>query len=50
MTAAPVAARQATALQGAFREAMASVCTPISVVTTLADGLPYGTTVRSRLL
>jgi flavin reductase (DIM6/NTAB) family NADH-FMN oxidoreductase RutF len=47
MTATPVAAGQATALQGAFREAMGSVCTPVSVVTTLADGLPYGTTVSA---
>jgi flavin reductase (DIM6/NTAB) family NADH-FMN oxidoreductase RutF len=47
MTARPVAAGQATALQAAFREAMASVCTPVSVVTTLTDGLPYGTTVSA---
>jgi len=47
MTATPVAVGQATALQAAFRAAMASVCTPVSVVTTLADGLPYGTTVSA---
>jgi len=41
------AAGQPTALQAAFRTAMASVCTPVSVVTTLADGLPYGTTVSA---
>ena len=41
------AANQTTALQAAFRTAMASVCTPVSVVTTLADGLPYGTTVSA---
>jgi flavin reductase (DIM6/NTAB) family NADH-FMN oxidoreductase RutF len=47
MKASPVGAGQTTALQGAFRAAMASVCTPVSVVTTLADGLPYGTTVSA---
>lgn len=31
-------------LQNVFREAMASVCTPVSVVTTLADDPPHGTT------
>lgn len=34
-------------LQGAFREVMAGVCTPVSVVTALADGLPHGTTVSA---
>jgi flavin reductase (DIM6/NTAB) family NADH-FMN oxidoreductase RutF len=47
MTASPLAAGQATALQAAFRAAMASVCAPVSVVTTLVDGLPCGTTVNA---
>jgi len=47
MSGSPVAAGPPTALQAAFRTAMASVCTPVSVVTTLADGLPYGTTVSA---
>jgi len=47
MTASPPGPGQTTALQGAFRAAMASVCTPVSVVTTLADGLPHGTTVSA---
>ena len=47
MIAIPVAAGETTALQAAFRAAMASICTPVSVVTTLADGLPYGTTVSA---
>lgn len=34
-------------LQARFREAMAGVCTPVSVVTGMADGLPYGTTVSA---
>lgn len=34
-------------LQTAFREVMASVCTPVSVVTTLSGGLPHGTTVSA---
>ena len=35
-------------LRDAFREAMASVCTPVSVVTSLTpDGLPHGTTVSA---
>ncbi|MGH3249595.1 MAG: flavin reductase family protein [Trebonia sp.] len=36
-----------SALQGAFREVMASVCTPVSVVTAMAGGLPHGTTVSA---
>lgn len=31
----------------AFREVMAGVATPVSVVTTLTDGRPYGTTVSA---
>ena len=47
MTGSPVPADRPTALQAAFRTAMGSVCTPVSVVTTMADGLPYGTTVSA---
>lgn len=36
-----------SSLQGAFREVMAAVCTPVSVVTAMADGLPHGTTVSA---
>ncbi len=35
------------ALQQAFREAMAGVATPVSVVTSIADDLPHGTTVSA---
>ena len=35
------------AVQAAFREVMAAVCTPVSVVTAMADGLPHGTTVSA---
>jgi flavin reductase (DIM6/NTAB) family NADH-FMN oxidoreductase RutF len=31
----------------AFRQALASVCTPVAVVTTLDDGQPFGTTVSA---
>lgn len=31
-------------LQTAFREAMATVCTPVAVITTRSNDLPYGTT------
>jgi flavin reductase (DIM6/NTAB) family NADH-FMN oxidoreductase RutF len=34
-------------LQSSFRTAMASVCTPVSVVTTVEDGRPHGTTVSA---
>jgi flavin reductase (DIM6/NTAB) family NADH-FMN oxidoreductase RutF len=47
MTGGPVPVSRPTALQAAFRTAMGSVCTPVSVVTTMADGLPYGTTVSA---
>src|ERR1700735_4688617 len=47
MKASPVGAGQTTALQGAFRAAMASVCTRVSVGPRLAAGLPYGTTVSA---
>ena len=35
------------ALQATFREVMAAVCTPVSVVTAMADALPHGTTVSA---
>lgn len=35
------------ALAVAFREAMAGVATPVSVITTLFDGVPHGTTVSA---
>ena len=44
--ATPDAAEQ-PALQTAFREVMSAVCTPVSVVTAMADGLPHGTTVSA---
>lgn len=34
-------------LQTTFREVMAAVCTPVSVVTALDDGRPHGTTVSA---
>lgn len=34
-------------LQDRFREVMASVCTPVSVVTALTNGRPHGTTVSA---
>lgn len=35
------------ALQDSFRSVMAGVCTPVSVVTAMAGGLPHGTTVSA---
>ena len=37
----------AAALQTAFRAAMAGVCTPVSVITSVAGGRPHGTTVSA---
>jgi flavin reductase (DIM6/NTAB) family NADH-FMN oxidoreductase RutF len=34
-------------VQAEFREMMAGVCSPVAVVTTTADGVPYGTTVSA---
>ncbi|MFD5259063.1 flavin reductase family protein [Streptomyces bobili] len=34
-------------LSTAFRQVMAGVCTPVSVVTAMADGYPHGTTVSA---
>lgn len=34
-------------IQTAFREAMSAVCSPVTVITTVRDGLPYGTTVSA---
>src|SRR4051812_47150351 len=36
-----------TVLRTTFREVMAGVCTPVSVVTAMADGIPHGTTVSA---
>ncbi|MCU1659283.1 MAG: putative oxidoreductase [Pseudonocardiales bacterium] len=30
-----------------FLDVMAQVCTPVTVVTTIADGVPHGTTVSA---
>jgi flavin reductase (DIM6/NTAB) family NADH-FMN oxidoreductase RutF len=38
---------QPGALKDAFREVMASVCTPVSVVTAMSGNLPHGTTVSA---
>jgi flavin reductase (DIM6/NTAB) family NADH-FMN oxidoreductase RutF len=38
---------QPGAVQDAFREVMASVCTPVSVVTAMSGDLPHGTTVSA---
>jgi flavin reductase (DIM6/NTAB) family NADH-FMN oxidoreductase RutF len=46
MSTAPQAAPDAT-LADRFREVMAGVATPVSVVTSMADGLPHGTTVSA---
>jgi flavin reductase (DIM6/NTAB) family NADH-FMN oxidoreductase RutF len=35
------------ALQAAFREVMAAVCTPVSVVTAISREVPHGTTVSA---
>lgn len=34
-------------IQTTFREAMSAVCTPVTVITAIRDGLPYGTTVSA---
>jgi flavin reductase (DIM6/NTAB) family NADH-FMN oxidoreductase RutF len=39
--------REESRLQTAFREVMAAVCTPVSVVTAAVDGRPHGTTVSA---
>jgi flavin reductase (DIM6/NTAB) family NADH-FMN oxidoreductase RutF len=36
-----------TGVQAEFREVMAGVCSPVAVVTTMADGIPHGTTVSA---
>jgi flavin reductase (DIM6/NTAB) family NADH-FMN oxidoreductase RutF len=46
MTTSPCPS-QPRALQSAFREVMASVCTPVSVVTAMSGDLPHGTTVSA---
>src|SRR3954469_19110691 len=45
--AAPPSATVPQELQTSFRNVMAGVCTPVSVVTTIADGRPHGTTVSA---
>ncbi|GIG88037.1 flavin reductase family protein [Plantactinospora endophytica] len=40
-------AGQPAFLQDEFREVMAHVCTPVSVVTAVSGGLPHGTTVSA---
>jgi flavin reductase (DIM6/NTAB) family NADH-FMN oxidoreductase RutF len=39
--------REDAGLQTAFRDVMAAVCTPVSVVTATVDGRPHGTTVSA---
>ncbi len=39
--------RQDTDLASQFREVMAGVATPVSVVTTIGTGQPFGTTVSA---
>lgn len=39
--------RNGASLQQRFREAMARVATPVSVVTSISDGRPHGTTVSA---
>lgn len=46
-TAAPLDTDVLLELQDSFRAAMASVATPVSVVTTHAGGRPHGTTVSA---
>lgn len=46
MSTAPQSAPEAT-LADRFREVMAGVATPVSVVTSMAGGLPHGTTVSA---
>jgi len=38
---------QHTELQARFREVMAGVASPVTVVTSIADGVPHGTTVSA---
>ncbi|XVV38321.1 flavin reductase family protein [Streptomyces sp. CA-100214] len=47
MTNHSSATAPAEPLQNAFRDVMANVCTPVSVVTTSAGDLPHGTTVSA---
>jgi flavin reductase (DIM6/NTAB) family NADH-FMN oxidoreductase RutF len=42
-----VAATLKNSLSDTFREVMAGVCTPVSVVTTMAGNRPHGTTISS---
>ncbi|MCF1592592.1 flavin reductase family protein [Streptomyces muensis] len=47
MTIHETSLRNGSDLQDRFREVMAGVATPVSVVTTLSDGRPHGTTVSA---
>lgn len=47
MTLSTEAPAPTPTLQASFREVMASVCTPVSVVTSMAGDLPHGTTVSA---
>lgn len=38
---------EADTLQLSFRDVMANVCTPVSVITAISDGRPHGTTVSA---
>lgn len=44
---APLTAPPAEGLKDSFRDVMAGVCTPVSVVTAMAGRLPHGTTVSA---
>jgi flavin reductase (DIM6/NTAB) family NADH-FMN oxidoreductase RutF len=46
-TLRPLATPTRQALEAGFRAVMAGVCTPVSVVTAMSDGLPHGTTVSA---
>jgi Conserved protein/domain typically associated with flavoprotein oxygenases, DIM6/NTAB family len=47
VTVAPDESPHRISLHGRFREVMAGVATPVSVVTSIDDGLPHGTTVSA---
>ena len=44
---APADPSTSPTIQATFRDVMAGVCTPVSVVTAMSDGLPHGTTVSA---
>ncbi|MGW8816235.1 flavin reductase family protein [Gordonia terrae] len=47
MTSIPTDSVDLPTLQTNFKNVMASVCTPVAVVTATSDDLPYGTTVSA---